>query len=211
MVPQHIKNLIFDFGAVVFDIDASKTIDAFKALHISEFDTFQQFLVAHSNQTLFLDIEKGSISAAQFRDTIREWSHSNVTNKDIDTAWNAMLIGYRKERLDLLKILKPKYRTFLLSNTNIIHWEHFTKMLHHFRYKGLHELFEKEYYSHMLGMRKPDTEIYEFVLQDAGIIAEETLFLDDNEKNVEAAQALGINAIRITGDVDILKVFERFL
>jgi len=208
LVPQHIKNVIFDFGAVILDIDASRTVDAFKALGVGEFDSFQQFLTAHYKQELFHDIEKGTISPAEFRDAIRSWASQPLADEEIDTAWNAMLVGYRKERLDLLVSLKGRYRTFLLSNTNIIHWEFFTKMLQPFGYEGLHQFFEKDYYSHTLHMRKPDSEIYQFVLDNSRLVPSETLFLDDNEMNIEGARKMGIHAIQIKPELSINDVFR---
>ena len=209
MIPSNIKNIIFDFGAVIYDIDADRTIEAFKALHITKFDSFQTFLLSHTNENLFIDIETGKISPKEFRDAIRSWSDTNVTDKVIDLAWNAMLVGFVKERLDLLCELKSKYRTFLLSNTNIIHWEYFSKQLQAFGFSGLHELFEKDYYSHELGMRKPDMKIFKYVLTNSNIKAHETLFLDDNQMNIEAAKMLGIPSIQITKDLDILTVFGK--
>lgn len=209
MIPQHIKNIIFDFGAVIFDIDGSKTIKSFRDMNITQFDSFHDFLFSHKNEALFMDIEIGAISPNQFRDTIRSWAKSPITDAQIDNAWNAMLVGYVPERLDLLQELRSKYRTFLLSNTNIIHWQYFTDLLKPYGFNGLHELFEKEYYSHTVGMRKPNFDIFKYVLKDAELFAGETLFLDDNLKNVEAARMLGIPSIQITPELDILTVFGK--
>jgi putative hydrolase of the HAD superfamily len=209
MIPANIKNIIFDFGAVVYDIDADRTIEAFKALNVSKFDSFQAFMSEHTNEKLFIAIETGTISPEEFRENVRSWTKYALTDKAIDFAWNAMLIGYVKERLDLLCELKTQYRTFLLSNTNIIHWHYFTKQLQEYGFTGLHELFEKDYYSHILGMRKPDLEIFKFVLKDANLVASETLFLDDNLLNIQAARMLGIPSIQITPELDLLTVFGK--
>jgi FMN phosphatase YigB (HAD superfamily) len=209
MIPANIKNIIFDFGAVVYDIDADRTIAAFKALNVSKFDSFQAFMTAHTNENIFISIETGKITAAEFRENVRSWTTVKLSDKAIDFAWNAMLIGYVKERLDLLVELKSNYRTFLLSNTNSIHWDYFTKQLQEYGYSGLHELFEKDYYSHTLGMRKPDLEIFKHVLKESKLIASETLFLDDNLMNIEAARMLGIPSIQITPEIDMLTVFGK--
>jgi putative hydrolase of the HAD superfamily len=211
-IPEHIKNVIFDFGAVILDIDGQRTIDAFAALGVPQFNTFKDFLYTHAHTSLFVDIEIGAISPDVFRESIRQWSgQPQLTDTHIDHAWNAMLVGYRMERLQLLESLKHKYRTFLLSNTNIIHWQHFTAMLEPFGYEGLHQLFEKDYYSHTLKMRKPHRDIYERVLQDAGINANETLFLDDNAMNIEGARKLGIQCIQVTPENDMLSIFDEFI
>ena len=209
MIPANIKNIIFDFGAVIYDIDADQTVQAFKNLKITEFDSFHNFLTSHTNESLFIDIEIGKISPSQFRDVIRSWSNFTLSDSAIDYAWNAMLVGYVKERLDLLCELKTKYRTFLLSNTNRIHWDYFTNELHEFGYSGLHELFEKDYYSHNLGLRKPDIEIFKYVLADSNLKADETLFLDDNLKNIEGAKMAGIPSIQVTKEFDILTIFGK--
>ena len=209
MVPQNIKNIIFDFGAVIYDIDIDKTVLAFKALNITHYDTFDQFIASQANANIFLDIETGKISPKEFRDAIRATVDLKISDKAIDFAWNAMLVGYVKERLDLLCELKTKYRTFLLSNTNSIHWDYFSNQLQELGYSGLHELFEKDYYSHHLGMRKPDLNIFKHVLKDSNLVARETLFLDDNLMNIEAARMDGIPSIQITKELDMLTVFGR--
>jgi putative hydrolase of the HAD superfamily len=207
-VPQHIKNVIFDFGAVILDIDGTRTSSAFRDLGVHQFESFQQFLVSHDQQELFHQIETGDLTPAEFRNGIRKWSDSHLSDSQIDAAWNAMLVGYRVERLDLLIRLKKRYRTFLLSNTNSIHWDCFSRMLHPLGYEGLHVFFEKDYYSHLLHMRKPDAAIYHHVLSDAGLDPRETLFLDDNLMNLEGARAVGITSIQVTEANDIIAIFQ---
>ena len=209
MFPANIKNIIFDFGGVIYDIAPNKTIEAFKLLGINKFDSFDKFLTMHADDSLFTDIETGKISPDEFRASIKAMCNFPINDRAVDFAWNAMLVGYVKERLDLLIELKSKYRIFLLSNTNRIHWEYFSIQLKDFGYAGLHELFEKTYYSHEMGMKKPDIAIFQFVLKDSGLINRETLFLDDNSSNVSAALAAGIPSIRITKELDMLSVFER--
>ncbi len=105
-------------------------------------------------------------------------------------------MDYPPARINLLADLKQKYRTFLLSNTNRIHYEFYNPIINQqFGYDGLESFFEKAYFSHEIGMKKPDSKIYKFVLENSNLIPAETLFIDDNKSNIEAASALGIQTL----------------
>jgi glucose-1-phosphatase len=119
-----------------------------------------------------------------------------VSDTQIDAAWDAMLLDIPGEKLALLNTLKKRYRTFLLSNTNEIHIANFSAYL--YRTYGAPDFspyFEKWYYSARIGMRKPDAEIFEFVLRENNLAAEETLFVDDSEQHIRTAMKLGIQAV----------------
>lgn len=129
---------------------------------------------------------------------MKKYSPGNLTPERITEAWDAMLINFPPERIELLKSLKSRYRTFLLSNTNAIHLKKFGQMYKDTMGGGsLEDCFEKAYYSHLIGLRKPNKEAYEFVLNDQGLKPEETLFIDDTFPNIETAAALGIKTLYI--------------
>jgi len=188
----NIKNIIFDLGGVILNIDYHLTIDAFKKLGFENFET----VFTQAKQTgIFDKLDKGLVTPNEFRDGVRELAGTPFTDEQIDNAWNAMLLNFPTHRLKVLEQVKAHYRTFLLSNTNQIHFEVYNQILFNtFGVKNLSHFFEKEYYSHEIHMRKPDAEVYELILTQNRIKKEETLFIDDTEQHIEGARAVGINA-----------------
>ena len=186
------KNIIFDLGGVILNIDYSLTEKAFSKLGISDFKT----LFSQAQQTqLFDNYEKGFISSDNFRTELKKYLQKNISDAEIDIAWNSILLDLPKERIDLLKKIKTTHRTFLLSNTNDIHIETFNSYLkNEFELPDLSSFFEKMYLSYEIGMRKPDAEIFELVLRENNLKPKETLFIDDSIQHVEAAKKLGIEA-----------------
>jgi putative hydrolase of the HAD superfamily len=188
-----IKNIIFDLGGVIINLDYNKTKNAFVALGLSNFDT----IYSQSQQNGFFDaFDKGQLSPEEFRAEIRKHLSVDKSNDEIDAAWDAMLLDVPKEKLDLLNSLKKTYRTYLLSNTNTIHVKNFSAALKKiYRVSDFSGYFEKCYYSCDIGMRKPDSEIFEFVLNENGLRAEETLFIDDSIQHIEGATRCGLQTI----------------
>lgn len=183
-----IKNLLFDFGGVILNLDYNLTTEAFKKLGYNNFnDLFSQYKISE----LFERLETGHVSEDTFFGVMRSLVQPTPSHEDILKAWNAMLISYRLGSLKFLEELAPHYNLYLLSNTNIIHKRAFDKMLEEeTSYKSFSAFFDKAYYSHLVGLRKPYNEVYEYVLNDAGIKPEETLFIDDSINNIETAQKL---------------------
>ena len=125
-------------------------------------------------------------------------------------AWNALLLDFPKERIDLLKKIKTKYRTFLLSNTNSIHLKEFQERLHNEQGVYLEDLFEKAYYSHVVKLRKPNADIFNLVLKENDLMPSETLFIDDTASNFPEAEKMGIQTYHLKPgmsitDIDIFK------
>ncbi len=185
-----IKNIIFDFGGVILNIDFQKSIDAFEELGFTDFDElFSQFKA----DELFMKLEVGRVSEDDFFERLKEVAPKSVEKHQLKNAWNAMLLSYRKESLEFLKNLSSKYNLYLLSNTNEIHYAAFSEMLRReTKFNNLESFFTKTYYSHEVKLRKPDKEIYEYVMRDAKIKPEETLFIDDTYTNFDEAEKLGI-------------------
>ncbi|UAY52035.1 HAD family hydrolase [Ferruginibacter albus] len=186
-----VKNIIFDLGGVLLNLDYDKTTNAFKRLGVENFDElFSQFKA----NDLFEKLETGRISEIFFYETMHDYSGKRLTNKQIETAWNAMLLDFRLESLNFLNSIKDKYNIYLLSNTNSIHYEAFKKILQKQTGKdSINGYFIKAYYSHLIHLRKPYPQAYQYVLNDAALVAEETLFIDDSFNNIETARQLGIN------------------
>lgn len=188
-----IKNIIYDFGGVIYNIDFKKTFEAFEALGFSNFD--DMFSQHHAN-ALFQNLETGKITPQEFYKQIKNQAPQPITDEQIRDAWNALLLNYRLSSLQFLTELKERYNLYLLSNTNAIHYDHFSAQLRkETSYPSLESFFTKAYYSHGIGLRKPNTDAYEFVLNDAGIKAEETIFVDDTIGNLPNAEKLGIKTV----------------
>ena len=186
----NIKNIIFDLGNVLIDIDYNKTTRAFEDLGFKDFKGNYSPLKMNS---LFEDLETGKITDAAFYEGVRTAGKIALTNEQIGTAWNALFMDFRMESLAFLEKITGKYQLYLLSNTNSIHYSAFKEIFTRNTGKqSLDDYFIKAYYSHLIGFRKPDLASYEFVLKDAGINAGETLFIDDLPNNIEGAKAAGI-------------------
>jgi epoxide hydrolase-like predicted phosphatase len=205
-VPKNIKTIIFDLGGVLFDIDYSLTQQAFIALGANN---FQQQYSQHVQHGVFDEFEKGNIPPSHFRAEVLKWLPSTVTENDVDKAWNALLIGFPKEKVELVKRLRSKYKVLLLSNTNDIHLPAVLQMMDKAHGAGvMGQMFEREYYSCRMGMRKPDAEIFQHVVNENRLDPESTLFIDDILKNVEGAASVGIQTLHCTPQVDLFKYFE---
>ena len=199
-----IKNIIFDLGGVLLNIDYNKTSEAFKNLGIKNFDElFSQFKA----DELFEKLETGNITEDNFYQSIQKYSKLPLEVTDIKAAWNMMLLDFRKDSISFLESISDKYNLFLLSNTNSIHYTAFQQILQ--KETGKRELdifFKKSYYSHLIKMRKPYPATYNFVLNDSSLIAKETLFIDDSINNIEAAKKLGILTYHLLPEERIEKI-----
>ena len=184
-----LKNILFDMGNVLFSIDYKKTEDAFVALG---YGNFSQMYSQFTADDLFEKLETGKISTEEFYKTLIAAHPHDVTEEQITDAWNGMLLHWRLESLAFLKTLAKEYNLYLLSNTNEIHLSAVNNLLQQQTDKdSIDDLFTKAYYSHKINFRKPNKDVYEFIAKDAGIIPQETLFIDDLENNIEAAASLG--------------------
>lgn len=200
------KNIIFDFGGVIIDIDYHLTMEAFKKLGIENFEEHYSKL---KQSHLFDDLEKGAIAPSEFRDRIRESSTLPLSDMQIDDAWNAMLIDLPEENISFLKSLKNKYRIFLLSNTNEIHEQAFTALIQKkFGENVLEKVFEKIYFSHRLKLRKPDLSIFNYVLNENNLAAEETLFVDDSLQHIEGAKKAGLQVFYFEKGKTLSDIFQ---
>lgn len=185
-----IKNIIYDMGGVLYNIDYNLTAEGFKALGFTRFDAMYSQFTADA---IFEKLETGMISEADFYKAIQEKSAAPITDLQIKSAWNAMLLGFRPSAIQHLKEVGSQYRIFLLSNTNAIHLEQVYEDYEQLKEEiGYDDLFEQAWYSSKIGYRKPNKDIYEFVLAEAGLLAEDTIFIDDSINNIEAAAAVGI-------------------
>lgn len=205
---QNIKNIILDYGNVLFSIDFTRAQRAFTDLGVPDVTRFYGHL---AQDAVFDGLDRGDITAAEFRSRVREVSNRpDLTDQQIDNAWNALLIGVREGHHELLARLHNQYRVFLLSNNNEIHYQWIMDHLKNEHgledYKGH---FEKDYYSHLMGMRKPDPDIFRYVLDTHGLVPAETLFIDDSPQHIEAAVKIGINAELLTAPDTLPELLAR--
>lgn len=184
-----VKNLIIDFGGVIINLTRNRCVEAFESFGVPN---VRDCIL--NSKDLFMQIEQGTITSAQFRDGIRHLTKQQLTDEQIDAAWIAMLDDIPVYKLDLLMKLRSQYNTMLLSNTNEIHWQWAEK--NSFTYQGhkAEDFFNKIYLSYELKMLKPNADIFEYVLNDACIDPAETLFIDDAIPNCRTAESLGVRS-----------------
>lgn len=191
-VPVIIDTLILDLGGVLIDVDYRATGLHFGSLGITGFDT----LYSKARQSdLFDRFETGDLSPQGFRDEVRALLSAALADTEIDAGWNAMLGTIPPERIALVKELKQRYQLLLLSNTNAIHVPAFEAIIaRDLGIRDFRSLFHGAYYSCELGMRKPNAEIFQHVLEQHGADPARALFIDDSIQHVEGARAAGLHA-----------------
>ena len=198
-----LKNILFDLGGVILDINVLATKEKFYNLG------FPAKLLSYPENRetdLFYKYETGQLSTEAFRNAIRDFTGLNFKDGEFDAAWNAMIVDIPKERTDMLIRLAQTYELYMLSNTSPLHVPVYEKMFERSAGVSMAMVFNRRYYSHKIGFHKPDAEAYEYVIKETGIIPEETLFLDDNIHNIKAAQELGFHAIHIHERTDMLSI-----
>jgi epoxide hydrolase-like predicted phosphatase len=197
------KAIIFDLGAVILNINYQNTIDAFANLGVENATTFYSKKV---QTDLFNQIETGDITAEKFLSELqKETNSASITQ--VKDAWNAMLLDLPNERTQLIKSLRKDYKIYLLSNTNAIHIDAFKKQLGNGKWKIFCDLFDKMYLSHEVGLRKPNAEIFEYILKEQKLKAEEVFFIDDSPQHIEGAKKLGIKTHHLLDNEDIITLF----
>ncbi len=198
-----IKHIIFDLGGVILNIDYQLTSKAFKQLGVNNFDE----LYSQKEQIqLFDELETGKIDNNAFFDRFNVLLNTSLSHQQIEVAWNAMLLDWPIRRLQILQQLQNQFDLFLLSNTNSIHEAAFTKSLE--QTHGLSSIalfFDKAYFSHRLGLRKPDTRTFEHILQKHQLNPSETLFIDDSIQHINTADSIGIKTIFLDKGMTIEK------
>ncbi|MBE9492409.1 MAG: HAD family phosphatase [Bacteroidetes bacterium] len=201
-----IKNIIFDLGGVIINIDTQNVIRKLEKKGVDDFKSLYQFLMGNG---LYKKLETGAISAQDFRNAIHRQLSFPVTDQEIDEAWNAIILDIPEHRVRLLEKIRKKYRTFLLSNTNIIHFDYYNQYFRNtYNYNSLDDLFDKTYFSHKIGMRKPDPAIFKFVLKNSHLVPRETLFIDDNNENIKCAESIGIKGYYLEEGKEMTDLFD---
>lgn len=185
-----IKNIIFDFGDVFINLDKTATFLELYRLGVEEL-TEEMLEVAKK-------YEVGQITNDEFINAFTNL-YPHISDKQFVDAWNAILKDFPLHRMDFIKKLNAsgEYRLFLLSNTNDLHISWIQDDWGSELYNEFKDCFERFYLSHEIGMRKPNADIYEFVLHENELKPEETIFIDDTEENTVIAKKLGIHVWNI--------------
>jgi epoxide hydrolase-like predicted phosphatase len=192
---EKIKNIIFDLGGVLLDIDYNLTRTAFEKAGVTHFDDMYS---QASADKLFQTLETGKITEDNFYKELNNSTGMDLSPEEIRNAWNAMLLSFRENSLRSIAELKEKYQLYLLSNTNFIHMDAFNKIYHRQpRDLAFDAYFNKAFYSCDIGFRKPDAICYEWVIDHLKIDASETLFIDDSLQNIEAAKSVGMKTVHL--------------
>jgi len=202
-IDSSILAIIFDLGGVLLNIDFSLTQKAFADMGMEH----PEKLFGQYAQAGFFDsLDKGQIGEIKLYDELRSRIPQPVSDEEARAAWNAMILDFPRKRLDLLIKLKNKYRLFLLSNTNEIHYNLYNKQIQDMGFDSLEFFFEKSYFSFRDQRRKPDAEYFLKVLKENNLIPSKTLFLDDSSNNISAAEQLGILTVEVTEELDITEI-----
>lgn len=203
---QKIKNIIFDYGNVVFEIDFKRAQSSFAQLGIQN---IEDFFAHKGHHSLFDNFEVASISADEFHAGIRHAANNlTLTKQQIEDAWNSLLIGVPEKNHDVLLEVKGKYRTFLLSNTNQIHYDWiFAYIKEKFDLKNYDDHFERVYFSQQMRLRKPNKDIFEQVINENNLNPAETLFIDDSPQHLEGAKKAGLQTLLMDKHPKQLRAF----
>jgi len=196
-----IKNIIFDLGGVIINLDQQRTIYQFNALSELPFESFYN---SSSQSGFFDEFDKGTISTEDFFEVLKKELRYSGNTEPLLQAWNAMLLDVPERRLDVLVNAKLNYSTYLLSNTCEPHIASFEEQLYlEHGVKNFEDYFDKVYYSCRMGLRKPDRKIFEAVLTENNLRPEETVFIDDSAQHVKSAGECGINAYLLPKNMEI--------
>ena len=202
---KKIRNIVFDLGGVLVDLDFKAAING---LQKAGFANVKEQLQAFDREGIFQKFELGEMTAEEFRTAIRENSTVSLTDEEVDGLWNAMLLEVPREKLELILHLRGKYMVYLLSNTNSIHWDYVCKNAFNYRGFRVNDYFEETFLSYEMHLAKPDKAIFEKVLEEANLLPEETLFIDDSEANCKAASELGIHTHHYHIGEDLKELFN---
>lgn len=203
-----IRNIIFDLGGVLLNIDPKKTIDAFGKLGMEQLVGDKGLSYDHE---IFYLMEQGRITSDEFRQGVLELLPTQVSFQEIDDAWTAMLLDFPAIRVELVKNLRNDFKIYLFSNTNAIHVEKFHSIFRKQHGFEVSTLFDKDFYSNEIGYRKPSPESFKEIIRLSGINPEESLFIDDSFQNVESAIASGLKGFWLEPGQKIEEIFQEYV
>ena len=205
MIMDKIKNIVFDLGGVILTLDHSEVVRRFEQAGAKQ---AKELLDPYHQKGIFLDLEEGRLTAEEFYDALRQLAGIYISNEMIDYGWLGFIADTPAYKLEMLEELRKSYNLYLLSNTNpiIMSWA----LSPQFSEKGksLDQYFDKMYLSYKIGTTKPNLQIFNYMIEDTGIIPSETLFIDDGAANIEAGKALGMHVFQPKNGEDFRHIFK---
>ena len=205
-----IKNIVFDFGGVLCDLDFERCMKNFESIGLKR-NLLKDDVICTG---IFQQFNIGTISEHEFLNGLRQFEDTSnpPSDKQLLDAWNSLLLTIPSQRFEALKKLYPDYSLFLLSNVNASHWEYSVKYLWNYEGKSFLSYFKKLFLSYEMHKEKPNSDIFEEVIAVAGINPEESLFVDDRADNTHTASIVGFHTLQALGDEWINKlVGKKFL
>lgn len=203
-----IKDIVFDFGGVLTTIDTENALQKFRELGV---ENPKQYINSYCQKGPFFELENGDIDAYEFCRRLGTICGKEITYRQAKEAWLGFLVDIHEEWLEHLQPLRGKYRLSILSNTNpfIQEWAQtagFTTCG-----KSLADYFDMQFFSYRMKCSKPNEEIYRKMLRLGKMKAEETLFVDDGQKNIDAAEQIGIKTLKVENGTDWRKQLDELL
>lgn len=205
---KQIKNLVFDFGGVIFGLDRNQAVQAFQQIGVVDAD---RLLDPYHQQGIFLEVEDGRMDAETFRQALGRLCGKELTFEEVESGWKGFITEVPQYKLECLQALRKRYKVYILSNTNpyIMGWARgadFTPAG-----KPIDSYVDKVYASFEIGITKPDPGIFEYMIQDSGMDPEETLFIDDGPANIATAKAMGFLTLQTGNNEDWRPALEKML
>ena len=203
-----IRNIVFDLGGVLLNINPEKTINAFGQLGMTKLIGEKGLTYDHE---IFYLLEQGKTTPGEFRNAVRKLLSNKLTDQQIDLAWTAMLLDFPKIRVELLQKLRSEFDLYLFSNTNAIHVAKYQSIFRNQHGFEVSSLFEILFHSNEIGTRKPSPESYREIIRLSGILPQESLFIDDSFNNVEGAIACGLKGFWLQPGHTVEEIFQEYL
>lgn len=201
------ETIIFDLGGVILNLDYQLTIEAFKELGMAN---FEEMYSQAQQSNLFDNFETGKISAQHFINLLLPYLPQGISPNKVVHAWNAMILDFPINRLNLLDQLREKHKIYLLSNTNEIHLKAVERSLAKTTNRPLDTYFDKIYLSHEIQLRKPHEEIFEYVCKEQNLDVSKTIFIDDTIGHINGAIQYGLQTHHLEKGATIEDFFEPY-
>lgn len=202
---NEIKHIIFDLGQVIINVDPPRVREVMRSKGVGNVDDLHIRLL---EEDAYHELETGELSTDGFRQRVKDIIGIKLSDDDVDEAWNAMLLDIPPERIKFMTRLKSRYKLYMLSNTNHIHWLSYDRYFQdHYDYPSINTFFTHCWYSYLMGVRKPDPKIYKMVMEEGGFTPGEVAFIDDLKENVDEASNHGIIPVHLPPGKEIMDLF----
>lgn len=202
------KNIIFDFGGVIADINRERAVKTFESIGLTD---AEEWLDKYHQKGIFLEVEDGRIDAEGFCRKLGELCGKEITHEEAERGWLSFFINDPQYKLDYIAALRSRYNVYILSNTNpfVMGWARSKNFAA--AGKPLDDYVDKLYLSYQMGQVKPNREIFEMMIEDSGLIPSESIFVDDGASNVAMGQELGFKTFQPLNGEDWREKLDKIL